>query len=401
MDDLRMVRDLYGEVPPAPQLEDKIRGRLAVLEVERGDGRATGRRRMVPRRRAAFGLGLVATAAATVVGVATLGGTAPAAPGHPAQAKSVELSARTILLTAAERAAAEPMGRYWRVDTMGGQSYHTGPATGGYTVVGYSTEDSSWRALSESDTDMTYDRDLGAHPLTAADKAAWEKAGSPSTWKVWSNDHYAMLSTKPGATYGTLPGTWSQSSTTPAQKTKLTKLAAQMKKMCKTDAKICAKVEFIAMSGADRQKLASDPARFKELLFPGGAKGAAVKGPLGPATQLMAAYGFLTTQPASPQVRAAAFRLVAGLPDIRSIGKVQDADGRTGIGLAARASMGDGSATIFDEVLVLDPMTYKVLGDQRVVVKAGGADRGMKPGTILYQDVVLEAGWTNANPHHP
>jgi hypothetical protein len=392
-----MVRDLYGEVPPAPQLEDEIRGRLAVLGMERGDGRATVRRRTVPRGRAAFGLGLVAVAAATVVGVATLGSTSPAGSRHPALARPVELSARSILLTAADKAAAEPMGRYWMVHMRGGQSYHAGPAIGGYTVVGYSTEESSWTARSEADTDVFYARDLGARPLTAADKAAWKKAGSPSTWKVWSNDHYATLSTKPGATFGAGPGTWVSDETTPAQKRKN---AAQTEEMCKKVAKACEKVEFNALSWADRQKLASDPIRFKELLFPD-RPGTVKMALLGPATQLMEAYGFLTTQPASPQVRAAAFRLVAGLPGIRSIGEVQDADGRTGVGLAARATMRDGSGTIFDEVLILDPKTYKVLGDQRVVVKAGGSDRGMKPGTILYQDVVLQAGWTNANPHHP
>jgi hypothetical protein len=358
---------------------------------------------MVPRRRAAFGLGLVATAAAAVVGIATLGGTSPASPGHPAQGHSgqgrpAELSAKSILLTAADKAAAEPMGRYWVYHLTGGQSYHTGPATGGYTVVGYSTEQSSWTARSASDSDMMYSRDLGARPLTAADKAAWKKAGSPSTWKVWSNDHYATLSTKPGASFGTEPGTWSQDSTTPAQKKKN---IALMKETCKKAPKTCEKMAFTSLSSQDRQKLASDPVRFKELLFPGWGNAIKVKGTMDAAHQLMAAYNFLTTQPASPQVRAAAFRLFAGLPGIRSVGKVQDASGRTGIGLAARATMQDGSATTFDEVLVLDAKTYQVLGDQRVVVKAGGSDRGMKPGTILYHDVVLQAGWTNQTPHHP
>jgi hypothetical protein len=109
-----------------------------------------------------------------------------------------------------------------------------------------------------TDSDAFYMRDLGAHPLTPADRAAWRKAGSPSTWRVWSNDHYATLSSKPGASYGTVPGTWGQGErTTPAQKRKR---AAETKKQC---APKSAKCSFSTMTWADRQKLASDPARFK------------------------------------------------------------------------------------------------------------------------------------------
>ncbi|MCW2916730.1 MAG: hypothetical protein JWN52_4798, partial [Actinomycetia bacterium] len=67
----------------------------------------------------------------------------------------------------------------------------------------------------------------------------------------------------------------------------------------------------------------------------------------------------------------------------------------------ARATMREGSGTVFDEVLVLDPKTYQVLGEQDIVVKAGGSMRGLQPGTILSNQVVLEAGWTNEAPHHP
>jgi hypothetical protein len=66
-----------------------------------------------------------------------------------------------------------------------------------------------------------------------------------------------------------------------------------------------------------------------------------------------------------------------------------------------RLVMQEGSGTVFDLQIILDPQTYQVLGYQRVVVKAGGANRGMAPGTILYNQVYLQAGWTDARPHHP
>lgn len=366
MDDLKMVRDLYGEVPPAPQLEDKIRGRLAALGMERGDGRATGRLRM------GFGLGLVATAAAAAVGVATLGSTSPAGQGNPAQGKPVELSAQSILLTAADKAAAEPVGRYWRLDVMAGQSYHVGPVNGGYTVVAYPREDVQWMARSESEPDVFYTGlnagDAGAHPLTAADKAAWKKAGSPSTWRVWSNDHYATLSMAPGATTGAPSAGWISHEIPPAAKKK---------------------------KNVEEMKHASDPARLRELMSAYGTLHKASDAD----NRLTQGFGFLTRQPAPPEVRAAAFQLLATVPGVRSIGTVQDATGRTGIGLAARDTAPDG--TTFDEVIVLDQTTFRILGEQHVVVKPDGSSRGMRPGTILDNEVVLQVGWTNENPHHP
>lgn len=61
--------------------------------------------------------------------------------------------------------------------------------------------------------------------------------------------------------------------------------------------------------------------------------------------------------------------------------------------------MRDGSGTVYDYEVILDPKTYRILGDQNVVVKAGGVDKGMRPGTVLHHTVVLFAGWTDATPH--
>jgi hypothetical protein len=57
--------------------------------------------------------------------------------------------------------------------------------------------------------------------------------------------------------------------------------------------------------------------------------------------------------------------------------------------------------TVVDDILVLDPRTFRMLGQESVMVKAGGSFRGMRPGTIEYQEVVLQAGWTNESPYHP
>jgi hypothetical protein len=388
MDDLRMIRTLLQEGPPSAATVSEGRERLRA-------GDRPVRRRIQPRWGfAGLGLTAVAASAALVVGL-TGGSPSPSGTSH-GNVTTTALSARQILLAAATKAQQEPVGRYWRVRTTGGQSYHTGPVDGGYTVVGYSDETETWTARSDADPDVLYMRDLGARPLTAEDQAAWRAAGSPSTWKVWSNDHYATLSTKPGASYGAGSGTWESDRTTPAQKKKN---ALELAKLCKVKVSAC---KFTAMSQAEREKLASDPARFKELLFPAGRKAPAdrkVPGLKGRA-DLLAGFGFLTAQPASPEVRAAAFRLMATLPGIRSAGTVKDARGRTGIALATRSTMADGE-TVVDDELVLDPKTYQVLGFQSIMVKAGTWFRGMKPGTIEYQQSVLELGWTNQSPHHP
>ncbi|MFC5754751.1 hypothetical protein [Actinomadura rugatobispora] len=410
MNEMKMVRDLLAE--PAPPSVRATGAALQALESEiagrRPRRRVRARRRLVGRMQ--LGLtGLVAAGAAAAVAVATLGGGGTAVP-QPEESGGT--SARSILLAAAEQAAKEPTGRYWRVQTVDGQAYRVGDeGAGGYTVLGYTSQWDRWTARSDSDDNVLYARDLGARPLTAADKAAWKKAGSPKTMRVWSNDHWATLSTVPGKTYGVGPGGWQEDRTTSERKKRAAKDFEQVCAKMRKDGKPLSDADCRALrEGPNDVSVVADPSKVGELLFPKRTKqipAHAREVPAGLRTQerdaagdLMSGFMFLTLRPATPEVRAAAFRLLAGVSGVRTIGSVTDDRGRTGIGLAARGTMQEGSGTVFDYQLILEPKTYRILSGRKVVVKPGGSMKGMRPGDVLNRDLVLQAGWTNETPHH-
>ncbi|MFF5261817.1 hypothetical protein ACFY4C_23005 [Actinomadura viridis] len=407
-EEMTMVRSLLPD-PPPPSTRATARA-LAALEADiagRDPGRRvrTGRpapvRRVLPYLRPTGLTGLVAAGAAAAVAVATLGGGGgPVAPEAAGQAPT----ARSILLAAAEQAVKESPGRYWRFQRENGQAYRVQGKGGGYTVLGGVMQWDDWRARSASDSDVLYARSLGSRPLTPEDAAAWKQAGSPSSFRVRSNDLSLTLTTAPERGIGGRPGEWTSETTTPAHRKKrigeVEMVCARIKKHSASEPDVDEKCEAVREKSRmtlERQRvLANDPARFKELLFPRGGAGQT-----GPADDLMFGFDFLTRQPVSPAIRAAAFRELAEIKGVRSIGTVQDGKGRTGVGLAARGRMRDGSGTVYDYQLVLEPKTYRILAGQRVVVKAGGVNTGMRPGDVLQQEIVQVAGWTNEQPHHP
>jgi hypothetical protein len=89
----------------------------------------------------------------------------------------------------------------------------------------------------------------------------------------------------------------------------------------------------------------------------------------------------LTAAPVQPAVRAAVYRLLAGLPGIEVLGPVRDAIGRTGTALA----IPDGQVL---HELIIDPRTGAVL-DTQDVTRAHGQT------TIISYDAILVSGWTD------
>lgn len=382
MNEMELVRDLLDE-PRSPSA--RARGdALRALENEIA-GSASRRRFAFGRLR--LGLtGLVAAGAAATVAVATLGGGGTMAPEPGAQ----DVPARTILLAAADKAAKEPAGRFWRVQTIDGQAYRIGEGADGYTVLGHSSHVDGWWARSTSDTDVLYSRDLGARPLTPDDEEAWKKAGSPETMRARSDGRWTTLSTVPGKSSATGSGDWEAARTTPKEKREL---ARRREAACATDMALSEKRCQSVKEAARRNTLVDDPAKVKELLFRKGAERTS-------AWELMSGFDFLL-RPATPQVRAAAFRALADVSGVRSLGTVTDGKGRTGIALAARGTMRGDGGTVYDYQLVLDPETHRILAGRRVVVKPGGSMAGMRPGDVLSRKLVLQAAWTNESPKPP
>ncbi|TDE58821.1 hypothetical protein E1295_04250 [Nonomuraea mesophila] len=372
MDDLTMVREAYGEITPDTRLQDGIRARLA-LEAQ-ADGGAASVRSRPRRRRRVVTLGAIAAAAAVTAALTVTGvGRTPVPP-----AAEGELSARTILLAAAERAEAEPEGRFWRVhgvEALAGLVEGAEP----YTVA-VPQEWDAWYPRAKEGTDVVFERTLPARPLTQQDRATWERAGSPTSFTYRDGRYVAA-----GAPTGT---GWKERRTTPEDLWRtVSRICAQQPdpRSCEEDA------AEAAAKAPERRAMAADPSRFQEWLFPPGA------GSWSAADKLQRGFSFLLSEAASAEIRAATFRLLADLPGVRTAKGVTTSDGRGGIAIAADGEMRDGSAA-FQYTIIFEPKTYRLLGDRKIV--KDGSFRGLGPGTLVQQTDVYTAGWTSEEPHH-
>jgi hypothetical protein len=371
MDELSMVHRLLAESPPHPHVVAKGRERLFGPP-------ARGTRAI---RRAAFrsavGLGLTGVAAAAALVVATLvpgAGTSPGS-GDPA---NTDVSARKVLLAAATRAeSARTSGTYWHVRSM---SRTTWPRKLGHGDNRYAVEHLS---VNENWTKRNGQTWWGerkwVRPKTPEDEAAWRRDGSPSKWCRGNTD------TEPPQPIclHTAPGTSS-----------LTRVGDDT---------------FVVSEGreltfAQLQRLPEDPDALRDWVVD------AAKDDLDPSVsadildhnvaEVLAKL--LVDVPAPPDVRAAAYRALADMPNVESTGPTRDELGRVGIGILIDAG---GRAVIFVRgaggpykagkltlKLIIDPDTSHVLARQANV----GSSSDPVSGTLI-----LEVGWTDEKPHKP
>jgi hypothetical protein len=106
--------------------------------------------------------------------------------------------------------------------------------------------------------------------------------------------------------------------------------------------------------------------------------------------------GMIADMPLSPAQRAAAYRMLAGLHGVRSLGRVTDPAGRPGtaVELASRTASAGTEASI----LIVDPRTGLPLASEVRVVTPAGFTAGLRPGSLASYQVVQFAGWSNARP---
>ncbi|MFF7649224.1 CU044_5270 family protein [Streptomyces sp. NPDC007983] len=104
----------------------------------------------------------------------------------------------------------------------------------------------------------------------------------------------------------------------------------------------------------------------------------------------------LITLPVKPGVRAAAYRVIAGLPGIRSLGEVTDPLGRKGVGFALPAIEGPMYGAVRSE-LIVDPATGALLADRQTLTKpnAKAAEAGLTAGTVVNYTATVKAEWTD------
>jgi hypothetical protein len=259
MDDLELVRDLYGRPRPHPDARARVWRRVAARR----------------RRRRLSWLAVPAVAAALAIAVALGAMGRPAPPG------------RSILLAAATTAASGPGGTYWHVKKL-----HDG---GRVTELWVTRQGAAWRAERGRITRVT-----GRSPFSMAGRDL----------------------------------TYQQIQSLPAE------------------------------PGALRERVAA--------MLPPGSESLLAD----------ALSGLLWTKPSAPAVRAAAYRALADLPEVRYLGGRSDARGRPGEAFSYGLPAG------LQRTLIIDPASSQVLSS---------SDSG--PGGR--SEIVLGAGWTDRGPDLP
>ncbi|GAA3420774.1 hypothetical protein [Streptosporangium vulgare] len=259
-------------------------------------------------------------------------------------------------------------------------------------------------------------RVLGARPGTEADTETWRRDGSPTEWA--GVDPYqpppqgSPQSPSQASSRNPSQSPSQGSSRNPSRGSSQGREGALSASPGKGVLKAVTGRAAFSMAGRDMtfeqiQELSADPAALKKQIsamvrgVPGGSGGSPGldddSGGLDAGVVADALSGLLWSKPSSPEVRAAAYRALAELPNVRYLGTATDERGRKG---AAFSFTVPASSTALLPVpppirrtLIIDVVSSRVLSS----TDTGG------PGTEEEDEVevVLEAGWTDDEPAPP
>jgi hypothetical protein len=373
MDELTMVRRLLAEPPPLPHVVAEGRDRLFGSPARGAHPTRTIRRAAF---RSAVGLGLTGAAAAVALTVVTLVPGAGTSPGGR-DPITTDVSARNVLLAAADRAESAPTsGTYWHVRTM---SRHTWPEKLGHGDERYTVEHLSvHEEWTKRNGQAWWGSREWVRPKTSEDEAAWRRDGSPSKWCVGYTDTEPPEPICLHSAPGTASVTREYHAFEVAEGRELT--FEQIQRLSQDPEALRAWVVDAVLDDLD-PSVSADVVDFN-------------------VAEILA--NLLVDVPVPPDVRAAAYRALADMPNVKSIGSVQDARGRDGVGIlidvgdrsgfAVRGARPIRDTGEFTLELIIDPDTSYVLSRQTNF----GKRPDLNGGTLI-----LEVGWTDESPHEP
>ncbi|ETK30888.1 CU044_5270 family protein [Microbispora sp. ATCC PTA-5024] len=373
MDELRAARPAYYDA----QVDQHTRaGELA---------HAMAQPRTAPRRRTSvrpvWGLSLAGAAAATAVAVTVsvtgTGGTTPRAPSAAAPSTSTatpvaHLSARQLLLVAAEssRKASPAGGAYWHTETSSGYAYQVGTKV--KYVVNSLGRSQFWVASTPDRPSYWISQDMGTKPAKGQEDA-WRQDGSPTSWTTQADKGSKRMSLSIEAR----PGKPSRD-------------------------RIDYKGDVFDLAGhnvsvAELRALPTTPDGLKTYLLKGyQGHGTEADTPMDADSWLFqVTAGLIADMPVKPATRAAAYKVLAGIGGVRNLGQVTDALGRTATGVGRTETWPTGR---FERQLLIDPDTGTLLTDQFVAVEPRGQYAWAEPGTPIIWQATTEASWTDQTP---
>jgi hypothetical protein len=330
-----------------------------------------------PRTTRMVSLALSATAVATAGALAIVSlttGAKPVTPGdsHVPAGLLTGQPARPFLLAMAVKAAQQKTGRFYCTTEVQGdrelvgvgdrllpEPWLNGPnrvptsAPGGFkyalTRRYRITQCTRVSDVTRLPISMQY---LGARPASRADARAWRRDGSPDHWRRG----HGILSAHPG----------------PVQKVQGVKHGTG---------------DF---GGKNDLWLPADPAKLRAVFLAHPQPGAKGRNNV----IVAGALTVMNSDNVRPAVRAAAFRVLAGVPGVRMRPGVTDPEGQTGTAIWQDSWIGAylRYETTFD---IIDPQTGNMLGDETV---AQTPVAGAAPGTVLFYDATTSVRWTSQLP---
>ncbi|MEV4276132.1 CU044_5270 family protein [Actinoplanes xinjiangensis] len=404
MDEIDLLATARPVTPPSAETTAAARERL--LDLMRAEQAATAHRhhfRMfapmfppAPRRRLRMpartdrsgsrrrlrlvGWGLVPVLAATVALVLAL--TATWTPDDPGRAVDIAEAGprppqdlRNLLLAAAERSSADDPadGRYWVSEVESGTLMQVDR----YAIMGR-TRETSWHPDRSGDRAVHLQQWAGGAPASATDRAAWQRAGSPSSWPKDEACPAAGVWTAGPGTIRTVVGE-------PAVATY--------------------PIGGGYLTAAQIRELPTDPGRLQVWMIDSLLRGS----PEMTASELSegifnAMINLLYQAPNTPALRAAAYRLLADLPGLRDLGPVTDPKGRAGNAVTMLTNEETAGVRQADtggarEVrLIFDPRSGQPLAWETRILRPADHLSWVPAGALFDYEAVLRTRWTDDVP---
>jgi hypothetical protein len=390
MDELELLAGARPVSPPSVETVHEARRRLG-REIYARPASRWRVRLLLP-----VAAGVLAVSTGIVVGAHVLSPDPPAPPvagRSPGTGRTPDTGplkpdsrpAPALLLAAAEQTLRRPdpgSGKYWLSVWEEGQLLQVGREGADYAIMGRYAN-SEWYSYKGGFNTFETRWD-GAEPASEADKAAWKQAGSPSSWPIDQG---------PGC-----PSDPSRSYTAEAARTSGVSRSG-----------VAGKETFRVLGEyltADQiRALPSDPAALKQWLI-----GVIQRRNLPHKTEVElgealfdGVQNLLFFNPITPQVRAAAYKVLAGMPGVTSLGAVKDGAGRNGVAVSItsndtveeqRADSGGPYAVS----IVFSPDTGDTLSFETRVLKPADYLSWVPKGALFSYRAVTEMRWTDEEP---
>ena len=383
MDELELLATARPVDPPSAETVGDARRRLTRQIYAKPVSRWR------PRILLPVAAGAFAISTGLVLGAHVLSPAPPATPGAISSQDAGALQpdnrpAKVLLLTAAEHTLTQPdpgKGAFWASTSEEGQLLQVGKTGNRYAIMGATTE-TRWTPAA-ADYLVLDSRWAGGHPASAADVAAWKKAGSPSSWPM---DPVSGCPVDPDDVY-----------TAKAAKT------GRAVKQAGPPAGF--QVLGESLTAGQVRALPSDPAALKKWLI-----GVIEKQSLPHGTDVElgeslfdGVLNLLFDNPITPQVRSATYGVLAGLPGVTSQGAVKDAEGRRGVAVTvtrndtAPEQKADSGGPM-QVSLVFDPDSGKTLAMETRAMAPADYLAWVPKGALFGYRALESARWTDDKP---